>query len=108
MLDFQPTTMAFPIGSILATQANEAQEVSKEMEINSHKTDINISIETQEEPCSQPQPKLQPDFGMEGKVTKIQKVLVEKVKDSPQRLQLEGAHSGAVKLIIELPHDPIR
>jgi hypothetical protein len=35
MPNFQPTTMAFPIGSTFATQASEAWEVGEEMEIDS-------------------------------------------------------------------------
>jgi hypothetical protein len=52
MLDFQLVTMAFLIGSTLATQASEAQEVNKEMEINSRGANTNVSTNTQEEPCS--------------------------------------------------------
>ncbi len=46
MLDFQLAIMAFPTGSTLATQASEAREVSKEMEVNSREVDININTET--------------------------------------------------------------
>jgi hypothetical protein len=35
MLDFQPTTMAFPTESTFATQASEVWEVGEEMEIDS-------------------------------------------------------------------------
>lgn len=71
MLDFQLATMAFPTGSTLATQASEAWEGSKEMEINFCGVDINVNTETQKEPCSQPQLKLQPDSNTEEKVTKV-------------------------------------
>jgi len=42
MPNFQPTTMAFLTISTFATQANKAQEVCKEMEINSHRATIKI------------------------------------------------------------------
>jgi hypothetical protein len=44
MLDFQPMTVAFSIGSTFATQANKAWEVGKEMEINSCGLVIEIGI----------------------------------------------------------------
>jgi hypothetical protein len=51
MLDFQLVTMAFLTRSTLARQANEAQEVNKEMEINSRRANINVNTNIQEEPC---------------------------------------------------------
>jgi hypothetical protein len=42
MLDFQPTIVAFPIGSTLTTQTSKAQEVGKEMEIESRGADTNV------------------------------------------------------------------
>jgi hypothetical protein len=44
MPNFQPITMAFMIGSTLATQASEAREVGKEMEIDFCKVVIEVAI----------------------------------------------------------------
>jgi hypothetical protein len=49
MLDFQPTTVAFFTRSTFGAQANKAQEVGEEMEINSPKIATEIGIGTQEE-----------------------------------------------------------
>jgi hypothetical protein len=49
MLDFQPTTVAFFTRSTFGAQANKAQEVGEEMEINSHRIATEIGIGIQEE-----------------------------------------------------------
>jgi len=51
--------------------------------------------------------KLQVDSNTKVKVIEVPKVSMEKIKDSPPRLQLKGMPNGAIESIIELPHDPL-
>jgi len=51
--------------------------------------------------------KLQVDSNTKVKVIEVPKVSMEKIKDSPPRLQLKGMPNGTIESIIELPHDPL-
>ncbi len=107
MPNFQPVTMAFATGSTSTTRTSEAQEVGEEIEIDSCRVDTNVSTKTQEKPISQPQLKLQPNSSIKGKAPKVQKVSMEKVKDSPPRSQLKGTRNKVIKPIIKLPCDQV-
>jgi hypothetical protein len=48
---------------------------------------------------------LQPNFGVKEKVVEVREVSMEEVKDSPLKLQLEGAPHEVVELVIEPPRD---
>jgi hypothetical protein len=74
------------------------------MEINSCRIVTKIGTGTQEESGRQPQSELQPDFSVKN-VVKVRKVLMEEVKDSPLKLQLEGVPHEVVESVIEPPHD---
>jgi len=54
---------------------------------------------------SRPQSELQPNSSVKEKVAEVWEVSVEEVKDSPLRLQLEGAPHEVVELVIEPPCD---
>jgi hypothetical protein len=75
------------------------------MEIDFCGVIIDIGTRIQEERGDQLQLECQPNFGIKTKATKVPKVSMEKVEDSPPRLQPKSTLNGAVALIIELPCD---
>ncbi len=75
------------------------------MEIDSWKTVNEVGIGREEALGSQPLLEVQTNFDAREKAIEIQKVSVERVKDSPWRSQLEGVLNGIIKPIIEPPHD---
>lgn len=103
--NFQLTIVAFPTRPTFVAQINEAWEVGEEMEIDSWRTMNEVGTWVEETLGSWPLSESQIDSSAREKNANVREVLMEKVKDSPSRSQLEVAPSGIVKPIIELPCD---
>ncbi len=77
------------------------------MEIDLQRVANEVGTRAEETSSNQPLPESQIDSGTIEKVAKVWEVSVERIKDSPPKLQLEGMLSEIVELVIEPPHDPV-
>jgi hypothetical protein len=85
-----------------AIQEN-VQEIGEEVVIDSQGVMNEVGTKAKEASNIQPLLESQTNFDARKKTTKVQKVLVERVKDSLARLQLEGRANRAIEIIIIEP-----